>query len=473
MKKIVSLLMAVVMIFTVFMPASASIEIEPSDMTSSAVASLYPEVFDTIIKGVENCESSIDLGKFQLLENELITIYKSVVFENPQLFYINPYVVDYTTYVATDFVYSLRPTYLFEIEEIPEKQQEFDKAVEFYLKDVDSSWSNFRKCRYIHDLMATTIKYDTQYSDDKPLIYSAYGALVNNLAVCQGYTLGYNYLMQKLNIKAFFIENTDYDHSWSMVKLGNYYYHVDIVWDDPSDDLLGRVMHNLCLVSDSRMKKERPEVEWYADHKATSTTFDNSWWNDVETMIYTIEGKDYYIEHLYTTDRYGALMRYDPTTKTEEVIYKIKDRWYADDSKTHYWARNYSSLSYDGEMLYFSTPDSIYFIKPDGSNMKQFFSKPSSVENNIYGMATQTDGEMYVQYQKIPDITGSIVKLSFPEGDVNLNGVCNITDVTKLQKYLVRKTTLTLKQKQKADHNGDGKININDATSLQRKLVGL
>ena len=166
-------------------------------------------------------------------------------------------------------------------------------------------------------------------------------------------------------------------------------------------------------------------------------------------------------------------MCYDETTNSDTVLYKIKERWYADETKTQYWSSNFSSLTYDGDLFYFNTADAIYSIMSNGTNKRVFFNKPEVAAGDIYGIATGTDGNIYLEFQKKPDVPGIVIKIVFPKGDVSLNGFLNISDVTLIQKHLLKKTNLSLRQINLADYNGDGKVNINDATEIQRKLAGL
>lgn len=58
-------------------------------------------------------------------------------------------------------------------------------------------------------------------------------------------------------------------------------------------------------------------------------------------------------------------------------------------------------------------------------------------------------------------------------GDVNGDGEISVVDATKLQKYLVGLSSLSVDQLAVADANGDGKISIIDATEIQKYLIGL
>lgn len=56
-------------------------------------------------------------------------------------------------------------------------------------------------------------------------------------------------------------------------------------------------------------------------------------------------------------------------------------------------------------------------------------------------------------------------------GDVNLDGVVDITDATCIQKHCAQSEILSAKAQLAADLDGDGFITVNDATELQRLLV--
>ena len=56
-------------------------------------------------------------------------------------------------------------------------------------------------------------------------------------------------------------------------------------------------------------------------------------------------------------------------------------------------------------------------------------------------------------------------------GDINNDGVVNITDATMIQKQLVNLLEFTKEQKAAADTNGDGIVNITDATNIQKSIV--
>lgn len=56
-------------------------------------------------------------------------------------------------------------------------------------------------------------------------------------------------------------------------------------------------------------------------------------------------------------------------------------------------------------------------------------------------------------------------------GDVNLDGIVNVTDATEILKYNVELVAFTDEQKALADFDGNGIINVSDVSELQRAIV--
>lgn len=56
-------------------------------------------------------------------------------------------------------------------------------------------------------------------------------------------------------------------------------------------------------------------------------------------------------------------------------------------------------------------------------------------------------------------------------GDINADGVANLTDLILLQKYLIQKESLTAKQASCADLNGDNRLDVIDAILFRRLLL--
>lgn len=113
-----------------------------------------------------------------------------------------------------------------------------DKAAAKAVKTcIKSGMSEEKKARAIHDYLLKKCSYDNQavlaagrYQD----AFTAYGALVNGSAVCQGYAAAFNLMAQKCGLQSMAVCGTadGGPHAWNYVKIGNRYYYVDCTWDD-------------------------------------------------------------------------------------------------------------------------------------------------------------------------------------------------------------------------------------------------
>ncbi len=104
----------------------------------------------------------------------------------------------------------------------------------------------------VHDKLLDWVEYEEDTKDNNDDIHTAYGALVNRKAVCDGYSLAFQYLLDGLDIDAVFVAGNvgkiskQAGHAWNMVLLGNGemsdrmdstdFYDVDTTWDDQSNN---------------------------------------------------------------------------------------------------------------------------------------------------------------------------------------------------------------------------------------------
>ena len=92
------------------------------------------------------------------------------------------------------------------------------------------------KVKAIHDYVVKHVSYDTSYQ-----AYTAYEALANRSAVCQGYTLLTYELLKEAGIQNHIVTGTGNGqaHAWNLVNIENKWYHLDTTFDDPVPDKAG------------------------------------------------------------------------------------------------------------------------------------------------------------------------------------------------------------------------------------------
>ena len=155
----------------------------------------------------------------------------------------------------------------------------------------------------LHDYIAVNCAYNwkvaTQGSsqDDDDRLFSAYGALVDGDAVCQGYALAYQLLLTRAGVTSRIV--TGVNHMWNMVQLDGAWYHVDVTWDDPVPDMAGTASHDYFLVTDDEIRDTGSHSTWDADApESTSTAYQGSGYafRGTGSPLYWQDGTFYYVK---------------------------------------------------------------------------------------------------------------------------------------------------------------------------------
>ncbi len=139
-------------------------------------------------------------------------------------------------------------------------KQVYEKAVDEFLtaalgKSHGEGMTDLQKALALHDHLVLNCQYDLTKA--RKYAHSEYGALVEGLAVCEGYTLAYNDLLSRVGIKAEYVrgrlKSCGDPHAWSGVTIDGKNYHVDVTNDDSTPDAKGSVSHNFFMLSDYDM----------------------------------------------------------------------------------------------------------------------------------------------------------------------------------------------------------------------------
>ena len=121
--------------------------------------------------------------------------------------------------------------------------------------------SDFEKIRYLHD----TLVLNCTYSEDIPTFYTAYGALVDGQATCQGYADAMHLLLDRAGYETVWCvgrgSNIEVTHKWNYVKLSDgKWYIVDPTWADPAGkDDMTYISYDYFLISDEELLKDHKE----------------------------------------------------------------------------------------------------------------------------------------------------------------------------------------------------------------------
>lgn len=271
------------------------------------------EVKKTLKQGLLAVQDSIDVSQYEIFPEEFETIYKQVVDENPELFYVKGgYGYDAHTTVSNVYPHyeldRMSDAGLTEAQrsEIKQRQAALEQVVGEIVAQVDASWTELQKALFLHDYLATHAQYDTTYTG-----YDAYTILVKGTGVCEAYTRAYRLLLNRVGIASGIVRSQNLDHVWNLVRIAGSWYHIDVTWDDPLQDRIGRVSHKHFCTSDAKRvelvkdeKKDQAnwtfELDWeYSLTVTTSASFDSSYWASVDSAFVQLDGTWYYLSYSY------------------------------------------------------------------------------------------------------------------------------------------------------------------------------
>lgn len=129
--------------------------------------------------------------------------------------------------------YTGKISYSFEYLYTAEQEEELAVAIDQLLKDLDvwSLNSDLEKFTRVYTWMTGNITYDVEnlYDNTYLLKHTAYAALINRTAVCQGYATLLYRMCLLMGIDCRYINGGN--HAWNIVQIDGKYYYVDSTWD--------------------------------------------------------------------------------------------------------------------------------------------------------------------------------------------------------------------------------------------------
>lgn len=271
------------------------------------VKTLHAATVTTSAEGVEGFKSLLatlfktgdnkiyDVSKYRITFNEMVNAYFSTAKQEAVAYYTYyglryTYTLNSNGYVSTFRLNNYDSTF-------KTRYAKMQKEVDLVLSGMDTNMTDLEKVVYIHDYLA----YHAQYDKSDPIptpSYWAYGVIVNKTGVCDSYTKAFMMFMWLFGISCNYVYSGEMEHSWVLVKVGNYYYHLDPTWDDPTPDTPGRVFHEFMLRTDEEFKNglRRNHSGWSSFVTAKDTTFSNWEIHKVRSRILYHNGDWYFVD---------------------------------------------------------------------------------------------------------------------------------------------------------------------------------
>ncbi len=359
-----------------------------------------------LVGKIRQLETEIDVSAYNIPKDDAGTVYRQILNNHPEIFYVSGRKYSWSTSTGYTTKYTL--TYNDTAENIKKQRLEFEEAADRIVAQTMDSMSDVEKLLAVHDALILNCEYDKENldADTVPDVsYTAYGALVNHVAVCKGYAEAYSYIVEnRLGISCDIVSSDEMNHAWNMVELDDgQWYHVDTTWDDPTWDSIGRVRHTYFLLSDAEISdEEHGHTGWDGTHEAVSDTYDMCFWTDVRSAFCYWNGEWYYSKYNSDT-RLTSLLKQKTflDNSSPTVLYTENTTW-------NNYKAGYMYLDKENDRLYFNGRDAIYRLDdPDGAVTK--VCEPSiSGKQLIFGFTIQ-DGKLCYALQENPNLEGKQV----------------------------------------------------------------
>lgn len=188
----------------------------------------------------------------------------------------------------TERLTSISLYYVVPTNTVPDVINATEAKVSEALTWIPNNATRFQIVQALHDYLVRNCVYDRSAVNEviSPS-RTAYGALANGKAVCQGYSLACKLLLRRAGVPAVYVGSDSMQHAWNMVQMeNNGWYHVDVTWDDPilhtstypegnDGGYFRDVSHELFLRCDGTMRDELNHYGWAAAYTSPYTDYGN------------------------------------------------------------------------------------------------------------------------------------------------------------------------------------------------------
>ncbi len=219
------------------------------------------------------------------------------------------------------------------------------KATSILTTQIKSDMTDYDKEFALHNYLILNCIYDTGVNGNVATTsYTAYGALVKGVSVCQGYAESFALLLNMAGVPCVTVEGTGRNelHEWNKVEIGGDWYNVDVTWDDPVPDTPSILHYQYFNVTDTYLQQDH---SWLASENpypvANATTYNYFVLNDLVANDYT----DF--KRIVT----AQLQNDNTTTKTDVGVY-VSD----------------TAKPYDLNFVYRLGFKKVNYIKPSGTS---------------------------------------------------------------------------------------------------------
>ncbi len=372
-------------------------------------------IYDYIVD-LDNYELDPDTGKYTSMIDiralNLATVSDAhTFFQSFRVFHTELFFIGSSWSVWRDSTYkpvALSLTLYADKETVKEDIRRFNEETDKIIASVPTDLSDAEKALFLHEYIVLNTRYNEDVLNntnaEPESVYCADGVILDGNAVCQGYAYAYRYLLGRVGVYSEVVNSDAVNHAWNIVLLDGKWYHVDTTWDDPTWDMVGRVMHKNFLVSSETFASGKHSAwndlnatcQTTTSYDITDKSYEDNTLFGLETPVCYANGYWYYSDP--TSARKTTITRtsdiLSDTPVSPETIKEVSYVFYADESGS-YWLHSIS-ISIHENKIYYVTDSKIFCCDLDGANetLLYTYEKPSML-HNMYGLYIKNNTVYY------------------------------------------------------------------------------
>ena len=363
---------------------------------------------NALVNLVEKGGSVLDIASLSIPADQISDVVMLFINRHPEYYWLSFESCDVENGIAVTLYEDVKP-FMGKSRSTVFGSSSLEEATKKALAVVKPEMSDLEKALVLHDYIALNTEYDYQGYLNGNLpnsVFTIEGTLVEGKAVCQGYALAYQYLLNKVGIESKYVASSAMNHGWNLVKIFGRWYHVDVTWDDPVWDQLGRVKHQYFLLSDAGIMGLK-HYSWEVWDNGTETApaavsevYNTYFWRNIDTGIWYYKEKMYYMEISSTT--VGQVKCQSIYDSSATVLATVDMKWPYVGMPNYYWGNSSKTILYNGQ-FYYSGPDALYRINLDGSGNTKI-ADVRYTNQYVYGFA-YSNGSFWIALHDTPNIS--------------------------------------------------------------------
>ena len=196
------------------------------------------EAYDQVQSGLLAMKTAVYVTS-SLSPVQMQTVIQYLISDHPEVFYLGKTSLSYSLGVST--TYTVHFTYSYDAAAVASMRGQLRTAALSMLAEADGTTDAEKKELALHDALVDKCAYNVKAAENTsayPLAFTAYGAIVNGSAVCEGYAKALKLLLDSAGLRSLYVTgeaasgSSSGAHAWNEVYVGKWV-QVDATFDDP------------------------------------------------------------------------------------------------------------------------------------------------------------------------------------------------------------------------------------------------